>query len=210
MPPNRLYYMMVNCSQPGAVEAAAGDRRPAKRGQEQIRFSPRRRRQRGSQFLEMGLMVLPVFGFIFLLMDVAWAVRTQAILQYAVAEGVRYAVTSQTMAGLGQRASIQMTVQASSFGLLSTDKTVAGTNGWNSIYVNWFLPDGTVEDGITGGNGEQNGIYPLVKVSIQNFSQRSFMPSIVVNKAGQLNNLNSSAVAWDRMEAPPMSGIPAQ
>lgn len=155
-------------------------------------------------------MALPVFGFTFLLMDVAWAVRTQATLQYAVNEGVRYAVTSQTVGALGQRGSIQTIVQQNALGLLSTDKTTAGTNGWNHIYVDWYTADGTSQDGVAGGNGEQNGNYPLVRVSIQGYTSASFMPSIIVNGAGNLNSLNLSAQAWDRMEAPPMSGIPPQ
>jgi len=155
-------------------------------------------------------MILPVFGFVFLLMDVAWAVRTQAILQYAVAQGVRYAVTSQTLPNMNHRASIQTIVQQNAFGLLSATKTVPGTNGWNNIYVDWYLPDGTNEDGVTNGNGEQNGVYPLVKVSVQNITQNSLMPSIVIHGAGKLGALTLSAQAWDRMEAPPLSGIPVQ
>jgi Flp pilus assembly protein TadG len=159
--------------------------------------------------MEFTLILLPLLGFLFILLDVAWAVYTQAVLQYAVAQGVRYAVTSQTMTGMGQRASIQTIVQQNGFGKLSATKTGAGTNGWNGIYVNWYLPDGTDVSTTVGGNGEQNGVYPLVKVSVQSLSQSPFMPSFNLGGTGKLSALTMSAQAWDRMEAPPLSGVPA-
>ena len=88
------------------------------------------------------------------------------------------------MTGMGQRASIQTTVQQNGFGKLSATKTGAGTNGWNGIYVNWYLPDGTDVSTTAGGNGEQNGVYPLVKVSVQNLSQNPFMPSFNIRGPG--------------------------
>ena len=160
--------------------------------------------------MEFTLLLIPVLAFMFILLDVAWAVYSQAVLQYAVAEGVRYAVTSQTMTGMGQRASIQTIVQQNAFGRLSANKAAAGANGWNGIYVDWYLPDGTNEDGVVGGNGEQNGTYPLVKVSVQNLSQNPFMPAITVRGEGNIGAISLSAQAWDRMEAPPTTGIPAQ
>jgi hypothetical protein len=50
-------------------------------------------------------VLLPLCGFVFLILDMAWAFYVRATLQSAVREGVRYAITSQTMTGMGQDAS---------------------------------------------------------------------------------------------------------
>lgn len=184
------------------------------------RPSSRRRRQRGSQILEYTLVLLPALGFLFLILDVAWAVYSRSTLQYAVAQGVRYAVTSQTIGTMGQRASIQTVVQLNAFGRLNgTTGTATGVNGWNSIYVDWYLvnADGTLtnEDGVVGGNGMQaDGSLPLVKVSVQSFTSKTFMPTIKMPGLTTLNSIIMTAVSWDRMESPPISAggyaVPAQ
>lgn len=168
----------------------------------------------------MTLVLLPALMFLFLILDVAWAVYTKATLQYAVAQGVRYAVTSQTIGTMGQRASIQTVVQASAFGRLGgTSGAATGVNGWNRIYVDWYLvnADGTMtnEDGVVGGNGMQaDGSLPLVKVSVQSFSSKTFMPTIHMVGLNTLDAIAMTAMSWDRMESPPISAggyvIPAQ
>lgn len=168
--------------------------------------SSRSRAQRGSEILEFTLALLPVLGFLFLLLDVAWAVYTRSSLQYAVAQGVRYAITSQTMNGLGQKDSIRTVVQRSAFGRLGAAST---DPGWSKIQVHFYLPNGTDVSNTPGGNGEQNGVYPLVEVSVESFSQSSFMPTIKMPGLGTMfNPIVMSARAWDRMEAPPPTGPP--
>jgi hypothetical protein len=137
-----------------------------------------------------------------------------------VAQGARYAVTSQTLSGMGQRASIQTIVQNNAFGkLTSTSGTATGVNGWNNIHVDWYLvnSDGSLtnEDGVVGGNGMQtDGALPLVEVSVQNISSKNLMPTIRIPGLGVLSPIVMTAVSWDRMESPPISAggyaIPAQ
>lgn len=181
----------------------------------------RRRRQRGSEILEFTLVLLPSLGFLFLILNVAWAVYSRSTLQYAVAQGVRYAVTSATMSGMGQRASIQTIVQNSAFGKLRTTSGAAtGVNGWNNIYVDWYLvnADGSLtnEDGVVGGNGMQtDGQLPLVKVSVQSLTVKNFMPTVkMVGLTSVLSGIVMTAASWDRMESPPVSNggyvVPAQ
>ena len=165
-------------------------------------------------------MLLPALMFLFLILDVAYAVYTKSTLQYAVAQGVRFAITSQTVGTMGQRASIQTVVQANSFGrLYGTAGAATGVNGWNSIYVDWYLvnADGSMtnEDGVVGGNGMQaDGSLPLVQVSVQNFSAKTFMPTIKLIGLSTMNAISMTATSWDRMETPPVSAggysIPAQ
>jgi Flp pilus assembly protein TadG len=170
--------------------------------------------------LELTLVLLPALGFLFLNLDIAWAVYTRSTLQYAVAQGVRYAVTSQTLTGMGQRASIQTVVQNNAFGRLgATAGAATGVNGWNNIYVDWYLvnTDGSLtnEDGVVGGNGMQpDGELPLVEVSVQSLATKTFMPTIRMPGLGILTGIVMNAVSWDRMETPPISSggyvIPAQ
>ncbi len=164
--------------------------------------------------LEFTLVLLPFLGFTFLILNVAWAVYTRATLQHAVLQGVRYAVTSQTMTGMGLRASVQTVVQQNAFGQLhATAGAATGVNGWNSIYVNFYqvAADGTVTDvsTTTGGDGPVNGVEPLVEVSVQAISEKPFMAPIKMPGVNILSPLMMTATAWDRMEAPPLTGVPA-
>jgi Flp pilus assembly protein TadG len=176
----------------------------------------RKASQKGSELLEFTLVLLPMLGFLFLILDIAWAVYSRSTLQYAVAQGVRFAVTSQTVGAMGLRASIQTIVQQNAFGRLGATAGVAtGVNGWNNIYVDWYLvnSDGSITnvDGVAGGDGmTSTGQLPLVEVSVQNILSKTFMPNIQLPGLGTpLKPILMSAVAWDRMESPPLTGIPA-
>jgi Flp pilus assembly protein TadG len=173
----------------------------------------RRRRQRGSEPLELTLVLLPMLGFLFLTLDIAWAVYTRATLQYAVAQGVRYAVTSQTVSGLGQKDSIRTIVQQNAFGRLGANSSAPA---WSNIQVHFYQIDtstGALIDvsSTTGGNGPYgNGMLPLVKVSVESLSQNTFMPTIKMpGLTAVLSPIVMSARAWDQMESPPLSGVPA-
>ncbi len=178
------------------------------------RSALRRLKQRGSDMLEFTLVLLPFLGFTFLILNVAWAVYTRATLQHAVLQGVRFAVTSQTIGNMGLVASVQTVVQQSAFGQLhGTAGAATGVNGWNNIYVNFYqvASDGTVTDvsTTTGGDGPVNGVEPLVEVSVQSISEKPFMAPVKMPGVSILSPLIMTATAWDRMEAPPLTGVPA-
>src|SRR5271170_974013 len=117
----------------------------------------RKRRQRGAEVVEFGLTCLPLFGFIFLILDVSWMIFAQVTLQSAVRQGVRYAITGQTMSGLGQDASIKAVVQSAAVGFLP------GTQGASQIAINYYLPSTmTSTNSNAGGN--------IVEISIQGFA----------------------------------------
>ena len=80
-------------------------------------------------------MLLPLCAMVFLILDMAWAFYVKSTLQNGVREGVRYAITSQTMTGLGQDASIKSVVQQNAMGLL------AGSAGAALINIQYFLPN---------------------------------------------------------------------
>jgi Flp pilus assembly protein TadG len=149
-------------------------------------------RERGSQVVEMAFVLLPLCAMVFLIMDMAWAFYVKATLQNAVREGVRYAITSQTMSGLGQDASIQAVVQTNAMGLLP------GSAGAALINIQYYLPNTLTPvsglDSNAGGN--------IVQVSVQGYSLPPLGP-ILRNPAP----LSLGAQSFDRMEGSP-GGIP--
>lgn len=102
--------------------------------------------RKGSEIIEFGLVALPLLAFVFLIIDVAWVLFAQSTLQYAAAEGVRYAVTSQTMSGMGQDASIRTVVIGDAFGFVTSATA-------SNIAINYYNPStlvGTASN--AGGN----------------------------------------------------------
>ena len=151
-----------------------------------------RSRERGSQVVELALVLLPLCALVFLIMDIAWAFYVRATLQNAVREGVRYAVTSQTMTGLGQDASIKTVVQQNAMGLLS------GTTGAALITIQYYLPNTLAP--VSGLNSNQGG--NIVDVYVLGYSLPPLRP-ILRNPAA----LSLGAQAFDRMEGSP-GGVP--
>jgi Flp pilus assembly protein TadG len=92
-------------------------------------------RRCGAELVEFSLVMIPMFGILFLTIDLAWMLFARATLQYAVREGVRYAVTGQTMSGMGQDSSIRAVVQQNSMGIL------AGSSGASKITIAYFDPN---------------------------------------------------------------------
>jgi Flp pilus assembly protein TadG len=151
---------------------------------------PRRSRQRGSELVEFGLTIVPLFGFVFLIIDLAWMIFAQVTLQNAVRAGVRYAVTGQTETGKGQDASIKDVVQANAMGFL------AGADGLSDIVITYYNP---VTLATTNSNAGGN----IVKVSISGFSLSPFGP--IMRSA---TPITITATASDRMEGSPLTGTP--
>lgn len=72
--------------------------------------------------VEAAFALLMFLGFMFLLVDVCWAMFAKTTLQHAVRSAVRYAVTSPNdgnVAKLGELAVIKQRVQRESMGMLS-------------------------------------------------------------------------------------------
>ena len=145
--------------------------------------------------LEFGLVLVPMLALLFVTIDIAWAIFARSTLQFAVREGVRYAVTGQTLTGMGQVSSIKTVVQSNAIGLLN------GTDGLSKIQVNFYTADtlqdvSTVPGGNVGGN--------LVQVSVQGFPWFPLFPLL-----RSATPLTFSALSADRMEATPPGGPPA-
>jgi Flp pilus assembly protein TadG len=89
--------------------------------------------KKGAEIVEFGLVIIPLLAFVLLIVDIAWVLFAQSTLQHAVSEGVRYAVTSQTMAGKRQDASIDAVIINNAFGFV-TAATVS------NVAINYFNP----------------------------------------------------------------------
>jgi Flp pilus assembly protein TadG len=83
------------------------------------------RDEEGSEMIEFGLVIIPLFGFLFLIVAVCWIIFAQATLQYAATAGVRFAITRQSTPA------IQAVVQQNSLGFITSTK---------QIQVNYYNP----------------------------------------------------------------------
>jgi len=147
----------------------------------------------GSVLTEFSFALLPTLALLFLTLDVGWSVFARATLQYAVREGVRFAVTGQILPGnscLGS--SVQQVVAQNSFGFIPASK--AGTY----VTVNYYSPTDLSQ--ITGASGPSGG--NVVQVSVNSVLVRSFGPLW-----HGVSPIPLSAVASDVMESP-ANGVP--
>ena len=149
--------------------------------------------RKGVEVIEFGLVLIPMLGFTLLIMDIAWAIFGRGLLQNAVREGVRYAVTSQTQTGMGQKDSVKSVVQDNALGLL------ADSAGYDMIQVRFYTPDTFTDvSNVAGANSGGN----LVEVSVEGYPWLPLLP--LLRSAGFTFTARSS----DRMEASPPAGAP--
>src|ERR1700736_3055102 len=94
----------------------------------------RKARQGGNAMLEGALALPPLLMLLFATIDFSIAILVKNTVQSAVREGVRYAVTGQTVGGLGQDASIRTVVENNSLGFLNS------SNGDSLISITYYNP----------------------------------------------------------------------
>jgi Flp pilus assembly protein TadG len=146
--------------------------------------------ERGAELVEFSLVMIPMFGILFLVVDLAWMLFARATLQYAVREGVRYAVTGQTLTGMGQDNSIRTVVQQNSMGIL------AGSTGASLISISYFDPNNNLSATTSNAGGN------VVQVSVAGLTVFPMAPLYRSKSPVSL-----SAVSSDVVESSP-GGIP--
>ena len=119
----------------------------------------------GSELVEFSLVLMVLLSAVFLILDVSWLIFEQVSLQWAVQQGVRFAVTSKTGAG-GQDTAIKTVVQKSAMGFLDGDA------GLNKISIAYYNPANLTKV-VTGSGSNAGG--NVVKVSIDGVG---FSPSV--------------------------------
>jgi Flp pilus assembly protein TadG len=146
--------------------------------------------QRGSVMIETGLIVVLLFGLIFLVMDLSMLIFIKSTLQQAVREGVRVGSTGRLIGSTQYlNDSIAHAVQGNSLGFLGAQE------GFCKIQVRYFNPDtGAVSTGTQGD---------LLVVSVNRFN---YTPLGAVLKRS--DPLAISVSASDIVERCPVNGCP--
>jgi TadE-like protein len=155
--------------------------------------------RRGSVLVESTFTLLPLLALLFGVIDIAFAIFVKNTMQFAVRQGVRYAVTSQTLSGMGQDLSIKTVVDTYSMGLL--DGMSANHDGMASISINYFDPISLSQLNGAGSNVGGN----IVVVSCNGLSWAWMVP-LLRNSAPMRFSVSSA----DIMEATPVAGAPAR
>ena len=156
-------------------------------------------RRRGSALLEGPLALLPMLAILFAVMDLSIALFVKNMAQFAVCQGARYAITSQTMTGLGQDASIKAVVKGYTLGFL--DCLSPDHIGANRIAITYYDP---VSLAVVTGVGSNTG-GNIVVVSATGLSWTWMMP-LLNNSAPLAFSVSSAAI----MEATPIAGAPSR
>ena len=158
-----------------------------------------RYRRRGSVMVEAALAIVPMIAVLFGVLDLAIAVFVKNTVQFAVCQGVRYAITSQTMTGLGHDDSIKSVVQSYTVGLLdslSTDHV-----GKNRISITYYDPVSL--NAVSGAGSNIGG--NIVVISATGLTWAWMIP--LWHSSDPLTFSVSSA---DIMEATPVAGAPTR
>ncbi len=156
-------------------------------------------RRRGSTMVEGAFTIVPLLAILFAVLDLSIAIFVKNTVQFAVCQGVRYAVTSQTMTGMGQDDSIKTVVQSYTMGFLDT--LSPDHIGKNRLSITYYDPISLTPLTGTGSNSGGN----IVVVSATGLSWAWMAP--LLRSATPLAYSVSSA---DIMEATPLAGAPAR
>jgi Flp pilus assembly protein TadG len=149
----------------------------------------KRRRQKGSQTIEAGLITLVMFALIFLLLDICMSLFIKSTLQEAARQGVRFGVTEQLIGGDTYLSdSIGRVVQQNAGGFIN--------NPGCQVTVNYYDPNGSATTTPTAGS--------VLEVAIQGYQ---YTPLGAIMKSGAPVSINVQAS--DIMESCPTAGCPS-
>jgi Flp pilus assembly protein TadG len=122
----------------------------------------RRRSQSGAELLEVSLIALPLFGMIFLLLDLSMVIFLRSTFQQAVREGVRYGITGANDTGPCQDDSIKAIVKKNAIGFLNS------TSEATTMHVHFMSP-------VTGAvSNNQPG--NIIEVSVEAYKYGPMAP----------------------------------
>ena len=164
-----------------------------------VRQSGKSARRRGDVLVEGAFAILPLLTIMFAVLDFSIALFVKNTVQFAVCQGVRYAITSRTLPGMGQDASIKTVVQGYTLGFLNY--LSADHVGANRISITYYDPISLAPVAGAGSNAGGN----IVVVSASGLSWAWMVP--LLRNAAPLEFAVSSA---DIMEASPIAGPPTR
>jgi Flp pilus assembly protein TadG len=143
-----------------------------------------RKSRKGAEVVEAALIIVPLFGILFLILDLSMVIFMRSTFQHAVREGVRYAITGANDTGPCQDDSIKAVVKKNSLGFLNS------TTASGKIHVHFQNP----VTGAVSNNDHGN----IVQVSVEGYQ---FLAVAPYQRVGQ--NPMVWARAYDMMEAVP-------
>jgi hypothetical protein len=156
-------------------------------------------RRRGDVLVEGAFAILPLLAVLFAVLDFSIALFVKNTVQFAVCQGVRYAITSRTLPAMGHDASIKTTVQGYTLGFLNY--LSADHVGANRIAITYYDPISLAPVTGVGSNAGGN----IVVVSASGLSWAWMVP-LLRNRAP----LQFAVSSADIMEASPVAGAPAR
>jgi hypothetical protein len=156
-----------------------------------------REAKRGSIGVEGAIGLLPLIALMFGMLDISVAILVKNTMQFAVRQGVRYAVTSRTMPGMGHVMSIKTVVHKYSMGFLPY--MCPDSDPLSRITVTFYDPATLAPVAGTGSNSGGN----VVVVTASGLSWVWLIP-VLRNRAPMQFTVSSA----DLMEATPLAGPP--
>jgi hypothetical protein len=156
-----------------------------------------RKHTRGSIAVEGAFSLLPLVAVLFGVLDISVAILVKNTMQFAVRQGARYAVTSQTVPGMGHDLSIKTVVRRYSMGFL--DSMYRDADSLTQLTVTYYDPVTLAPVTGVGSNSGGN----IVVVSATDLSWAWLVP-LLRNSAP----LRFSVSSADLMEATPLAGAP--
>ncbi len=158
-------------------------------------------RRRGSYFVEVIFVLVPMVALIAGSIDYGLAMYNRTTLQNAVATGVRYAVTYRVKSGYCMDDSIRMATQAAAMGLLGSSTTPNA-----NVLVRYYNPTNlSAEIGGAAGNSPLN----VVEVAVLNY-QWSWITNLsgVRDSPRSWSPLNIVVYSSDRLGVLPPGATP--
>jgi Flp pilus assembly protein TadG len=149
--------------------------------------TPRKTRS-GNAFIETSFVIVPLFAIVFAITDYSMAIFLRSTFQNAVREGVRFAVTYQTLGPFCQDASIRQVVRNMSAGFL--------TSSHDPLIKITYHPPSDLSLTLTGAGSNASG--NIVEVSVEDYSYGWMLPLLRSN-----NPLLITVRAADRTESLP-------
>jgi hypothetical protein len=129
----------------------------------------RRRGARGNTILELSVVLVPLFGLLFGIIDFSFAIFVRSTIEHSVREGVRYAATYQLKPSKCQVESVKQVVQDSAMGFLSGSRA-------DLIKVRFFNPEADVSGNYTEVVAGGNAVGNIVEVSVEGYNHNWLVP----------------------------------
>jgi Flp pilus assembly protein TadG len=152
----------------------------------------RRSRRRGAVQVEFALLLLPLLGLVFFILDTGWVVFIQSTIQEAVREGVRVGITAIASGSCSTvTCTVQNTVQSASFGFVKA----------SSVQVTYYSTTSGTLTQVSGAGADVGG--NIIQVTVSGLTVKSM--GAILRTA---TPISLAATASDVIESNPSPSSP--